>query len=76
MKVDSKVVFGLVAGAAIGAIAGILLAPDKGSGTRQKIKDGLGEAGSGFKNAVGDFADTVKEKYRAAKDESKGRAQA
>ena len=28
----------LLAGAAIGAIAGILMAPDKGSKTREKIK--------------------------------------
>lgn len=33
--------FALVAGAAIGLAAGILIAPDKGSETRRKIKDSV-----------------------------------
>lgn len=37
-------VIALLAGAAIGAVAGILLAPDKGSKTREKIKDGFDKA--------------------------------
>ncbi|RYF85749.1 MAG: YtxH domain-containing protein, partial [Chitinophagaceae bacterium] len=32
----SKTLLGLAAGAAIGAVAGLLLAPDKGSETRKK----------------------------------------
>ena len=34
-----KVVLGTLAGLAIGALAGILFAPEKGSTTRQQIKD-------------------------------------
>ncbi|MBK5208842.1 MAG: YtxH domain-containing protein [Flavobacteriaceae bacterium] len=34
---SGKVVLGLLAGVAAGAIAGLLFAPDKGSGTRKKI---------------------------------------
>lgn len=34
-----KVILGALAGLAVGAIAGILLAPDKGSVTRKKIVD-------------------------------------
>lgn len=31
----------ILAGAAVGAVAGVLLAPDQGSKTRKKIKDGI-----------------------------------
>lgn len=36
-----NMVLALLAGAVVGAGIGILVAPDKGSNTRQKIKDGL-----------------------------------
>ncbi|MFT3947104.1 MAG: YtxH domain-containing protein [Agriterribacter sp.] len=70
MKVDSKVLLGLLAGAAIGAIAGILFAPDKGSETRNKIKKGAGDVGDQLKNSFGEFVDTVKDKYRKAKHDA------
>jgi gas vesicle protein len=41
MNDNSKLLLALVAGAAAGFVAGILLAPDKGSETREKIKDSL-----------------------------------
>ncbi len=37
-KGTKKCIFGFVAGAAAGALTGILLAPDKGIKTRKKIK--------------------------------------
>ena len=52
-----NVVLGLLAGVAAGAILGILLAPDKGSNTRNKIIT-KGE----------DYADDVKEKFNEAVD--------
>ncbi len=75
MKVDSKVLLGLLAGAAIGAIAGILFAPDKGSETRNKIKKGAGEVGDNLKHSFNDFVDTVKDKYRKAKHEAEDLAE-
>lgn len=41
MNDNSKLLLAVLAGAAAGLIAGILLAPEKGSETREKIKDGL-----------------------------------
>lgn len=69
MKSASNLVFGLLAGAAIGAIAGILFAPEKGSDTRKKLMEGAGEAGDSLKNSFNDFVDNVKEKFRDAKTE-------
>ena len=39
MKTSSKVILAAIAGAAVGAVAGILLAPDKGEETRRKIAE-------------------------------------
>ncbi|HRO45152.1 YtxH domain-containing protein [Agriterribacter sp.] len=69
MKADSKVLLGLLAGAAIGAIAGILFAPDKGSETRKKITKNTSDMGDQLKHTFNDFIDTVKDKYRSAKNE-------
>jgi gas vesicle protein len=43
MSSTSKIVLGLLAAAAAGAAAGILLAPEKGSVTRQRLKDNFNE---------------------------------
>lgn len=69
MKADSKVLLGLLAGAAIGAIAGILFAPDKGSETRNKISKSTSDLGDKLKHTFNDFVDTVKDKYTQAKHE-------
>jgi Gas vesicle protein len=39
MNTTLKVLTGVLVGAAIGTITGILIAPDRGSNTRKKIKD-------------------------------------
>lgn len=41
---------GILAGIVIGVGIGVLVAPDKGSQTRKKIKDGYGDAKIGLKN--------------------------
>ena len=48
---EGKIVLGVLAGLAAGAVLGILLAPDKGSNTRKKI------TGKGVK-----YMDDIKEK--------------
>lgn len=41
---NSKIILGVLAGAAIGLTAGILLAPESGKATREKIKSRLSDA--------------------------------
>lgn len=57
----------LLAGVAIGAGIGILMAPDKGSKTRGKIKDGYDGAKKDLKNKY----DAAKDKFSKADVEGK-----
>jgi gas vesicle protein len=61
---------GVLAGAAAGAIAGILFAPDKGSKTRENIKrkilDFSDEYGLGLSDLVEEVAPPMEKKTRPA----------
>lgn len=61
MSNTSKMLAAIAAGAAAGAIVGILFAPDKGSETRRKIHDKSGE-----------LADRVKSTFRRGKEKMNG----
>ncbi|HQW44581.1 MAG: YtxH domain-containing protein [Chitinophagaceae bacterium] len=67
---SSKILVGFLAGAAVGALAGILFAPDKGSNTRRKIADKSGDIKDSVKNSYNDFVDGVKQTYAGAKEEA------
>ena len=67
---NTKTLLGFLAGAAVGALAGILLAPDKGSETRKKISKKTGDLGDSLKGQFNDFIDGVKETYSGAKAEA------
>jgi gas vesicle protein len=61
MKNSSKIaLFSFLAGAAAGAALGLLFAPDKGSVTREKLR-----------NKAKDLGDEISEKYDSLKDELK-----
>ncbi|WP_367772745.1 YtxH domain-containing protein [Flavobacterium sp. WC2421] len=57
----------ILTGAAIGAGIGILFAPDKGSKTRGKIKDGYKDAQKDFKYKLDDLSGEMKHKLKSAK---------
>ncbi|HWJ90145.1 MAG TPA: YtxH domain-containing protein [Flavisolibacter sp.] len=65
MTTKTKVVLGLVGAAAAGVIVGLLLAPEKGSDLRKKVKDTAGDWASHltdlFANAKGEI-DNLKSK--------------
>lgn len=67
---NSKILLGFVAGAAVGALAGILFAPDKGSSTRRKITNKAGDIGDSIKSSFNDFVDDLKNTYSKAKEEA------
>lgn len=48
----SKILISFLAGAAAGLAVGILMAPNKGSDTRQKIKDRFTDLEKGLENSV------------------------
>ena len=54
-----KVVLGTMAGLAIGAIAGILFAPEKGSTTRKQIMDKGDDYVDGLKSKYDKFCDSL-----------------
>jgi gas vesicle protein len=65
-----KVLIGTLAGLAIGAIAGILFAPEKGSVTRKQILS----KGEGYvddlKSKFDEFSDSIMEKFEATTKEA------
>ncbi len=69
-KTSSSVV-ALLAGAAIGAGLGILFAPDKGSKTREKIKDGLDDFKNQARNKWETLEEDTKENFSRTKDDLK-----
>ncbi|REH00840.1 YtxH domain-containing protein [Flavobacterium aquicola] len=66
-----KAVLGTVAGLAIGGILGILFAPEKGSVTRRQIADKGNDCVNDLKSKYEGFANTLKEKIQATKQEAK-----
>lgn len=58
MTTKSKIVLGLVGAAAAGVIVGLMLAPEKGSDMRRKLKD-----------TAGDWADHLTDLFANAKGE-------
>jgi gas vesicle protein len=73
MTTKSKVILGLVGAAAAGVIVGLLLAPEKGSDLRKKVKDTAsgwaGHVTDLFANAKGEI-DSLKNKGSRAAGEA------
>ena len=65
-----KTMIGFAAGAAIGALAGILFAPQKGSKTRKDIADKAGDLTDSVKNSFGNMIDGFKNMTSTDKTES------
>ena len=62
MNSGSKVLLGVLAGAAAGAILGVLFAPETGEETRKRISEGSKDLTTGLKDKFGEFVDNLSEK--------------
>jgi len=65
---SGKVLLGLLAGVAAGALLGVLFAPDKGSVTRKKITRKGEDIADGLTEKFNEFVDTVSEKFDDVKE--------
>jgi gas vesicle protein len=66
---SEKVLIGLLAGVAVGALLGVLFAPEKGSVTRKNISSKGQELADDLTEKLDDFIDAVKEKFEEVLEE-------
>lgn len=71
MTTTEKVLIGTLTGLVVGAISGILFAPDKGTETRKKISQKSNDTISGIKEKLEDLMNLVNEKVSLAAAEMK-----
>ncbi len=68
MSSGSKVLLGVLAGAAAGAILGVLFAPDKGNETRRRLSEGSKDIAGSLKEKFSDLVDNIADKYESARE--------
>jgi gas vesicle protein len=71
-KNTGNTILAILTGAAIGAGVGILFAPDKGSRTRVKIKDGYKDAQKDLQKKYEELSEEVKTKLSTKKFDFEG----
>lgn len=64
MTTNTKIILGIVGAAAAGAVIGLLLAPEKGSELRERIRTKAGD----FAGEIADLVASGKEKLGVMKD--------
>jgi gas vesicle protein len=67
---SGKMILGILAGAAAGALLGVLFAPEKGSETRRKISQKGKDLVDEVKHKYDDFVKGVNEKFNSVKQEA------
>ena len=72
MKTVSKIMVALGAGLAIGSVLGVLFAPDKGSETRRKLREGRERLGKRVEGKLKWGKEKLDEKFKKAEEELEG----
>ncbi len=67
-----NVVIGALAGVAVGALLGVLFAPDKGDKTRKKISKKSKDTTDALKDKFSEFVDNVSDRFEKAKKDNFG----
>ena len=70
MMNKTNVAIGVLAGVAVGALLGVLFAPDKGSVTRKKLMKKATDTADDLKDKFDDLLEELTEKFEAAKEEA------
>jgi gas vesicle protein len=65
-----KILLGVLAGVAAGALLGVLFAPDKGWNTRKRIAKKADDYAEGLQEKFNEFLDTISEKIEDVKDDA------
>jgi gas vesicle protein len=68
MTSNTKIILGMLAAAAAGAAVGILLAPEKGSELRRKIRNGIDEVMEDVSELLAIGKDEMKNMYKEAQE--------
>jgi gas vesicle protein len=66
---SGKVLLGLLAGVATGALLGVLFAPEKGATTRKKISNKSTDYADSLKEKFDEFLDSITEKFQEVKED-------
>jgi gas vesicle protein len=64
---NSKLIAGILAGAAIGGVLGLLFAPDKGSETRRKIAEKGSDVSDAVRDKFGNMVEGVKDSFASVR---------
>ena len=67
---SGKLITGILAGIAAGALLGILFAPDKGDETRKKISKKGNDLTDSLKKRYDDFAEDISQKLHKGKEKA------
>jgi len=69
MNNTSKMLVAVIAGASVGAVLGVLFAPDKGSETRRKIRDRRQRVSSNLNEKLTGLRDKLDQRVREKMEE-------